>query len=97
MKSVRTQRERILLTVFWTFFVLTVALPAYALATDIAWGYFPAGIYRPEAEIASALASRTVCGLFVMSLLFARKNRVILRIGLAGCAWWLVLLSIPRF
>ncbi len=87
---------------FWTLWVLTVALTAYGLAVEL----FGIGLFlrdqhvpklhmRGEADLASAFSSITAVGLAIVCAFIG--SRALRGLGLAACCFWLFYLAIPRF
>ena len=93
--------ERLVRTLFWTLWVLTIVLMGYALAVEsLGLGLFlhdqhvPKLHMRGEARIASALGSMTALGLAVVCAFVGRPLR---RLGFVVFSCWLFYLAIPRF
>ena len=102
--SASPNTERLVRTLFWTLWVLTVALTAYALAVES----FGVGLFlrdehvpklhmRGEAHLASALGTVTAIGLAVVCVFIGRWSRALRRLGFAALGFWLFYLAIPRF
>jgi hypothetical protein len=96
--------ERLVRTLFWTLWVLTVVFTAYALAVEsFGIGLFlhdqhvPKLHMRGEAHIASALGSITALGLAIVCAFVGRWSRPLRRFGVAALAFWLFYLAIPRY
>lgn len=102
--SVSPSTERLVRTLFWTLWVLTVAFTAYALAVEL----FGVGLFlsdehvpklhmRGEARLSGALGSLSAIGLAVVCAFIHRWSRPLLGLGFAALAFWLAYLAIPRF
>ncbi len=96
--------ERLVRTLFWTFWSLTVVLTAYGLAVEsLGIGLFLRDQHvarlhmRVEAHLASALVGVTAVGLAFVCAIVGRWSRLLRSIGFAALAFWLFYLAIPRF
>jgi hypothetical protein len=95
--------ESLIRTLFWTFWVLTIALIGYGLAiSSFGVGLFleegtPKLHMRYEVRVAEFLGGLSAVGLLVVCVFLPRGSRVLRNLGLAALAFWLFYLAIPRF
>jgi|688.fasta_scaffold1744696_1 hypothetical protein len=94
--------ESLIRTVFWTLWVLTVALTAYALAaSSYGVGLFldirtPKLHMRYEVRVAEFLSFLCASGLLVVCLSLPQASRALRYLGWAALGFWLFNLSITR-
>ena len=95
--------ERLVRTLFWTLWGITVAATTYALCVEL----FGIGLFlddpapklhmRGEAHLAGAVASFAALGLLVATILIGRWSYALRRLGIASLLFFLFYLAIPRF
>ena len=102
--SVSPSTERLVRTLFWTLWVLTVGFTAYALVVEsfgvglfLSDEHVPKLHMRGEARLAGVLGSLSAIGLAVLCAFIHRWSRPLLRFGFGALAPWLLYLAIPRF
>ncbi len=91
--------ERLIRTIFWTFFALSTGFTAYGLTVEyVGAGLFAPRLYvRVEVRVTETLSAYASFYLAVMSLVIARWSRRLCCLGFAGCAFWLFQLALPRY
>ena len=96
--------ERLVRTLFWTLWVITVAVTAYALCVEsFGIGLFlrddhaPKLHMRGEAHLAGAVASFAAIGLLAATFIIGRWSRTLRRLGITALLFFLFYLAIPRF
>lgn len=97
-------RERLILTAFWTLWVLAVFLTAYALAVEsfgiglfIPDQHVPKLHMRAEARVACVLSGTAVFGMLGISLFVSAPSRSLKAAVFFAFAFCLFYLAIPRF
>jgi hypothetical protein len=94
--------ERLVRTLFWTLWVLTVVFTAYALAVEsFGVGLFlekdvPRRYMLGEAQMAGGLGSLAAIGLAVVCAFIRSWSGPLFRLGIATLALWVVYLTIER-
>ena len=96
--------ERLVRTIYWTFFVFSVGFTSYGFIVEtFGFGLFlrsdsvPKLHMRGEAYLAVTMSSAATFGLLAASILIRRWSRTLLGVGLTGCAYWFAYFAMPRF
>ena len=96
--------ERLVRTIFWTLWIITVSATAYALCVEsFGIGLFLQNSFAPklhmrgEAHLAFVVSFFAIIGLMVASISVARWSRSLWRFSFAALAFWLFYFAIPRY
>jgi hypothetical protein len=89
-------------SLFWLFFILTVASTLYAVA-ELVFGFKPFDFdrtywfFQPDLAIAEFVRRFSVISLLPLTFLAGRQKRILLVLGLWACVGRLIYFLLPRF